>query len=57
MGLGGAGLAGVAGLTSPTAGCVDTTVASGEVAGTVCGGGRGWAASLPPGPGPLESHN
>jgi hypothetical protein len=25
VGLGGAGLAGVAGLTSPTAGCVDTT--------------------------------
>lgn len=46
VGLGGAGLAGVAGLTSPTAGCVDTTrVASGEGAGTVCGGGE---AGQPP---------
>lgn len=45
MGLGGAGLAGVAGLTSPAAGCVDTTVASGEGAGTVCGGGE---AGQPP---------
>lgn len=45
VGLGGAGLAGVAGLTSPAAGCVDTTVASGEGAGTVCGGGE---AEQPP---------
>lgn len=45
VGLGGAGLAGVAGLTSPAVGCVDTTVASGEGAGTVCGGGE---AGQPP---------
>lgn len=41
VGLGGAGLAGVAGLTSPTAGCVDTTrVASGEGAGQCVEGER-----------------
>lgn len=53
-GRGGAGLAGVAGLSSPTAGCVDTTECPLERELGQCV--EPGEASLPPGWGPPESH-